>query len=308
MQKITPFLWFDNQAEEAAKLYTSLFKNGRIGKITRYGKEGYEIHGREAGSVMTVEFELAGYKLAGLNGGPHFKFTPAISFFVVCETEAEVDALWQKLSQGGMTLMELQKYDWSEKYGWLLDKYGLSWQVSLGRKEDVGQTITPLLMFVGKQHGRAEEALRFYTSVFKNSDVTGILRHGAGETDPEGTARRELADTVKHAQFRLNGETFMVMDSGLEHSFTFTEALSFVVNCETQEEVDYFWEKLSEGGEKSRCGWLKDKFGVSWQVVPTILEELASDPDPAKSDRVMKAILQMDKLDIAGLKRAHEQK
>jgi len=300
MQKITPFLWFDNQAEEAAKLYTSLFKNGKIGKIARYGKEGYEIHGREVGSVMTVEFELAGYKLAGLNGGPHFKFTPAISFFVVCETEAEVDALWQKLSQDGMTLMELQKYDWSEKYGWLLDKYGLSWQVSLGRKEDVGQIITPSLMFVGKQHGRAEEALRFYTSVFKNSDVTGILRYGPGETDAEGT--------VKHAQFRLHGEVFMAMDSALEHHFTFTEALSFVVNCETQEEVDYFWENLSAGGEKSRCGWLKDKFGVSWQIIPTALGKMLQDKDAGKSQRVMQAMLQMDKIDIKTLKQAYEQR
>jgi len=300
MQKITPFLWFDNQAEEAAKLYTSVFKNAKIGKIARYGKEGYEIHGREAGSVMTVEFELAGYKLAGLNGGPHFKFTPAISFFVVGETEAEVEALWQKLSQGGMTLMELQKYDWSEKYGWLLDKYGLSWQVSLGRKEDVGQTITPSLMFVGKQHGRAEEALRFYTSVFKNSDVAGILRYGPGETDPEGT--------VKHAQFRLNGEAFMVMDSALEHPFTFTEAISFVVNCETQEEVDYFWENLSAGGEKSRCGWLKDKFGVSWQVVPTVIGEMMQDQDAKKAGRVMQAVLQMDKIDIKALQQAYEQR
>lgn len=300
MQKITPFLWFDNQAEEAAKFYTSIFKNAKIGQITRYGKEGYEIHGREAGSVMTVAFELAGYKLTGLNGGPHFKFTPAISLFVVGETEAEVDALWQKLSQDGTTLMELQKNAWSEKYGWLLDKFGLSWQVSLGRKEDVGQIITPFLMFVGKQHGRAEEASRFYTSVFKNSDVTGILRYGAGETEPAGT--------VKHAQFRLNGELFMAMDSALEHPFTFTEGISFVVNCEVQEEVDYFWEKLSDDGQKSRCGWLKDKFGVSWQVVPIVLGEMLQGQDAEKSKRVMEAMLKMDKIDIEILKQAHEQR
>ncbi len=300
MQKITPFLWFDNQAEEAAKFYTSLFKNGKIGRIARYGKEGYEIHGREAGSVMTVEFELAGYQFIGLNARPIFNFTPAISFYVVCETEVEVDALWQKLSQDGTTLMPLQKYDWSAKYGWLLDKYGLSWQLSLGKKADVGQTITPFLMFVGKQSGRAEEALRLYTSVFKNSDVVGILRYGPGETDPEGT--------VKHAQFRLNGEVFMVMDSALQHPFTFTEAISFVVNCKTQEEVDYFWEKLSAGGEKSRCGWLKDKFGVSWQVVPTIVGELLQDQDAGKAGRVMQAALQMDKIDIKTLKQAYEQK
>jgi predicted 3-demethylubiquinone-9 3-methyltransferase (glyoxalase superfamily) len=300
MQKITPFLWFDNQAEEAAKFYASLFKNSKIGKIARYGQEGHEIHGREAGSVMTVEFELAGYKLAGLNGGPLFKFTPAISFFVVCETEAEIDALWQKLSQEGMAMMPLQKYDWSEKYGWVMDRFGLSWQLSLGKKEDVGQTLTPFLMFVGKQHGRAEEALQFYTSLFKNSDVVGILRHGAGDPKSEGT--------VKHAQFRLNGEVFMVIDSAMEHPFTFTEAISFLVNCETQEEVDYFWEKLSADGEKSRCGWLKDKFGVSWQIIPTALGKMLQDQDAGKSQRVMQAMLQMDKIDVKTLQQAYEQR
>ncbi|MDZ7343518.1 MAG: VOC family protein [candidate division KSB1 bacterium] len=297
MQKITPFLWFDSQAEEAAKFYTSLFKSGKIGRVARYGKEGFEIHHREAGSVMTVDFELMGYQFTGLNGGPMFKFTPAISFFVVCETEAEIDALWQNLSQGGMAMMPLQKYDWSEKYGWVQDKFGLSWQVSLGRKEDVGQTISPFLMFVGKQHGRAEEALRFYTSLFKNSEVVGILRYGPGEPGPEGT--------VKHAQFRLHGEVFMVIDAAGEHPFTFNEALSLVVNCETQEEVDYFWEQLSVGGEKSRCGWLKDKFGVSWQVVPTILDELMRDKDAQKTGRVMHVMLQMDKLDIKTLQQAY---
>lgn len=300
MQKITPFLWFDSQAEEAAKLYASIFKNGKLGHVARYGKEGYEIHGREAGSAMTVEFELAGYKFIGLNGGPHFKFTPTISFYVVCETEPEVDALWQQLSQNGATLMPLQKYDWSAKYGWLLDRFGLSWQLSLGKKADVGQTITPFLMFVGKQHGRAEEALRFYTSLFKNSDVVGILRYGPGEPGPEGT--------VKHAQFRLSGEVFMVIDAAGEHPFTFNEALSLVVNCETQEEVDHFWEKLSEGGEKSRCGWLKDKFGVSWQIVPTILGTLLGDQDAAKAGRVMQAMLQMTKIDSKILQQAYDQK
>jgi predicted 3-demethylubiquinone-9 3-methyltransferase (glyoxalase superfamily) len=163
----------------------------------------------------------------------------------------------------------------------------------------VGQFITPSLLFVGKQHGRAEEALRLYTSIFKNSDVVGILRYGAGETDPEGT--------VKHTQFRLNGEVFMAMDSALEHPFTFTEAISFFVNCETQKEVDHFWEKLSEGGEKSRCGWLKDKFGVSWQIVPTVLGKMMQDKDPQKAGRVMQAMLQMDKIDIKTLQQAYEQ-
>ena len=159
MQKITPCLWFDHQAEEAVKFYTSIFKSSKIGDITRYGKEGYEIHGREAGTVMTVEFEIEGQKFVALNGGPVFKFN---------------------------------------------------------------------------------------------------------------------------------------------------EAISFQVHCKTQEEVDYYWEKLSEGGETGQCGWLKDKYGVSWQIDPTVLSEMLQDKDVRKSERVMKALLQMQKLDINKLKRAYE--
>jgi predicted 3-demethylubiquinone-9 3-methyltransferase (glyoxalase superfamily) len=163
MQKISPCLWFDDQGEEAAKFYTSIFKDSKIGDVTRYGKEGYEIHGREEGTVMTVEFEIEGQKFLALNGGPIFKFN---------------------------------------------------------------------------------------------------------------------------------------------------EAISFQVYCETQEEVDYYWEKLSEGGDEKaqQCGWLKDKYGVSWQIVPTILIKMLKDKDSEKSQRVMKAMLQMHKLDISILKKAYEEK
>lgn len=299
MQKITPFLWFDNNTEEAVNFYTSIFKNSKIGSVTRYDEAGAAASGRPKGSVMTASFQLNGQEFAALNGGPHFKFNPSISFFAIFETEADIDKLWQELKKGGMVLMELQKYDWSDKYGWVQDRFGLSWQVSLGRKKDVGQFITPSLLFVGKQHGKAEEAVRFYTSVFKNSNIAGILRYNAGEQEPEGT--------VKHAQFTLNGQVFMAMDSSLEHPFTFNEAISFVVNCESQKEVDYYWEKLSAEAAAEQCGWLKDKFGLSWQIVPTTLVEMLQDKDAEKSKRVMEAMLQMKKIDIAGLKRAYGQ-
>ena len=163
MQKISPCFWFDDQGEEAAKFYTSIFKDSKIGDVTRYGKEGYEIHGREEGTVMTVEFEIEGQKFLALNGGPIFKFN---------------------------------------------------------------------------------------------------------------------------------------------------EAISFQVYCEMQEEVDYYWEKLSEGGDEKaqQCGWLKDKYGVSWQIVPTILIKMLKDKDSEKSQKVMKAMLQMHKFDISTLKKAYEEK
>jgi predicted 3-demethylubiquinone-9 3-methyltransferase (glyoxalase superfamily) len=277
-QKITPFLWFDGQAEEAAKLYTSVFSESKVGSV----------------SPMSASFTLAGLEFIALNGGPQFKFTPAISFFVRCKSQREMDEQWRKLCAGGTVLMELTQYPFSERFGWVQDQFGISWQLILASRT---QSITPFLMFVGKQHGQTQEAIDFYVSLFKNSKVIKIERYGSGEEEPEGT--------VKHAAFSLAGQEFMAMDSAREHPFTFTEAISFFVRCETQPEIDYFWEKLSVGGDKNRCGWLKDKFGVSWQIVPSILGEILNNEDDEKSDRVMQAMLQMDKLDIKKLKEAY---
>ncbi len=299
-QKIIPHLWFDGQAEEAVKFYTSLFKHSSTGAVTRYTKAGFEIHQQPEGQIMTIDFSLDGYKFIALNGGPYFKFTPAISFFVVCTTEAETDELWRQLSDGGMVMMPLDKYEWSDKYGWLSDRYGVSWQIAFGKLEDVGQKITPTLMYVGDQAGRAEEAITLYTSVFEDSSVVGILRYGPGGEDREGT--------VKHAQFKLDDEVFMAMDSAIPHAFNFNEAISLLVNCETQEEIDYYWDRLSEGGDPKAqvCGWLKDKFGVSWQIAPTELNDMIQDPDPAKLERVTNAYMKMKKFDITELRRAFE--
>lgn len=293
MQKITPFLWFDHQAEEAVGLYTSIFDNSRIMDTVRHGEAG----SGPAGTVMTVAFQLDGQAFTALNGGPQFSFTPAISFFVSCETEAEIDALFETMSAGGMTLMPLQKYPFSEKFAWINDRYGVSWQLNLASSR---QKITPFLMFVGAQHGKAEEAMNLYVSLFPNSSIGHVDRYGAGEEEPEGT--------VKHAKFAIDGQEFMAIDSHWEHEFTFTEAISFVVNCETQEEVDALWEKLSAGGEKGVCGWLKDRYGVSWQIIPTRLGELLTDPDPEKAQSVTEAMLQMTKIDIRALEKAYERR
>jgi len=296
MQKISPYLWFDDKAEEAVNFYTSLFKNSKIGNLSRYGAEAAEVSGRPEGTVMTVAFELEGQEFIALNGGPQFNFTPAVSFFVGCEKEEEIDELWGKLSDGGEILMPIQEYPFSDKFGWINDKFGVSWQLNLASDT---QKITPFLMFVGDQHGKAEAAMNFYVSLFKNSGINNVMRYGSGEEEPEGT--------VMHAKFSLGGQIFMAMDSSREHHFTFTEAISFQVNCKTQEEVDHFWERFTAAGEEGPCGWLKDQFGVSWQIVPTALLETLNDPDPEKSQRVMQAMLQMKKLDIRTLEEAYEQ-
>lgn len=297
MQKIIPHLWFDSEAEEAARLYASVVPGSRVGRITRYGKAGFDQHGQPEGKVMTVEFDLGGYSLVGLNAGPHFRFTPAISYFVILEAAPEVDRFWSTLIEGGGVLMPLDAYDWSPKYGWLFDRYGVSWQVALGKRGEIGQALAPSLLFVGPQAGNAEAAIKHYTSVFPDSQVVGVLRHDGSGPDPAGT--------VKHAQFRLADETFMAMDSVLDHAFAFTEANSFLVLCTTQKEVDHYWSALSAVHEAEQCGWLKDRYGISWQIVPEVLMKMMTDPDQAKVERVTESFMRMKKLDIAALERAY---
>lgn len=300
--QITPMLWFDNQAEEAAEFYVSTFPNSATARIATYGKAGFEFHGQKEGTVMTEEFTLDGQKFTALNGGPHFKINPSISFFATFESESQVDEIWKNLSESGFVLMPLDKYPWCEKYGWVQDKFGVAWQIALGSRKDVGdQSIVTSLMFVKEYYGKAEDAIKLYTSVFQDSTVTGVLRFGAEDSG-------EKEGTVKHAQFSLGGQTFMAMDSGMDHSFTFNEAVSLVVPCDTQEQIDYFWKRLSEGGDPKAqmCGWLKDRYGVSWQIVPKVLADMLQEDDTAKKDRVTKAYLGMKKFDIAGLEKARD--
>jgi predicted 3-demethylubiquinone-9 3-methyltransferase (glyoxalase superfamily) len=293
MQKITPHLWFDKQANEAAELYTSLFKDSKI-------KHTATLHDTPSGTVDLFTIELLGQEFKLLNAGPLFKFTPAVSFLVACATKEEVDALWSELSKGGSALMELGEYPFSERYGWTMDRYGLSWQLMFMGGREIVQQITPTLMFVGEQCGRAEEAIHFYASVFHNAKVGHVLRYGEN-------AEPDKAGTIKHAGFALDDESFAVMDSARAHNFTFNEAISFIVHCNTQEEIDYFWSKLSADPAAEQCGWLKDKFGLSWQVVPTVMDEMLSDKDPAKLARVTQEFLKMKKFDIAKLQQAYGQ-
>lgn len=276
--KLYPCFWFDGQAKAAAEFYCSVFENSKITVDT----------------PMVVNFEMNGQKFMGLNGGPQFKINPSISVFVICESEKETNEAWQKLSEGGTVLMPLDKYPWSKKYGWLQDKFGLSWQIALGKLDDVhGQKFTPALLFTQQYRGKAGEAIQYYTSVFDNSSVTGILKYGTGENEPEGN--------VKHAQFRINNYVVMAMESS-GHAFHFNEAFSFVIDCDNQQEIDYYWTTFSDGGQESMCGWVKDKFGIWWQVVPAVLGKLMS--DPSRAERVVQAFMQMKKFDIKKLEEA----
>ena len=291
IQKITPFLWLDKEAGEAAKLYTSIFKGSKV-------KDKTTLHDTPSGTVEIVTIEILGQSFTLTSAGPSFKLNPSISFHVICKSKEEVDLIWGKLSDAGTVLMDLGEYPFSERYGWVQDKYGLSWQIILFGDGSTERKITPVLMFVGDVCGKAEEAINFYTSVFHHAKVNNILRYGNSE-EPD------KAGTIKYAAFNLEGKEFGALDSAHKHNFTFNEALSFVVDCETQEEVDYYWERLSADPRAEQCGWLKDKYGLSWQIVPAVLIKMLQDKDPKKVARVTEAFLKMRKFNIENLKRAY---
>lgn len=287
--KLKTCLWFDNNAEEAAKFYTSIFNNSCIGGIAHYGKAGAAASGQKKGSVMMVEFRMDDLEVQAVNGGPIFKFTPALSYFVSLNSEAEINDLWNKLSPGGLVRMGLDKYPWSDRYGWTTDRFGVEWQLMLSPNP---KKIAPAFLFVDDLFGKGEEAVNFYTRVIPNSQI-------------EYMGKDEATNTVIHCAFKLNGQDFVLMEGQGKHGYTFNEAFSINIECDTQKEIDSLWEELiKDGGSEVQCGWLKDRYGVSWQINPKILGDIMMNDQ--KSDKVMAAMLTMKKLDISKLLQAAE--
>ncbi|SEC41420.1 VOC family protein [Paenibacillus sp. GP183] len=298
-QNIVPHLWYDKEANEAAEFYASIFPDSKITNITT-------LHDTPSGDSDVVSFELWGQKFMAISAGPLFKFNPSVSFIVNFDPSREKDArekineVWNKLSEGGTALMPLDKYPFSERYGWIQDKYGLSWQLIFTNTEgEERPTIVPSLMFVGDKCGKAEEAINFYLSVFKNSKQGLIARYPQGmEPDKEGT--------IMFSDFMLENQWFAAMDSAREHKFSFNEAISFMVYCDKQKEIDYYWDKLTAVPDAEQCGWLKDKYGLSWQIVPREMNETMSKGTPEQIARVTKAFLKMKKFDLAELEKAYK--
>ncbi len=299
MKRITPHLWFDKEAKEAAEFYCSTFPQSRISNVTT-------LRDTPSGDTDVVSFVLGGLALMAISAGPLFKFNPSISFMVNFDPSKDkqarqnLDQIWGRLSEGGKVLMPLDKYPFSEHYGWLQDKYGLSWQLILANPGGEEQPyIVPSLLFVRDVAGRAEEAINYYLSVFENSRKGNIVRYPKGmEPEKQGT--------IMFADFVLEDMWFAAMDSAGDHDFGFNEAISFVVDCADQDEIDYYWKKLSHVPEAEQCGWLKDQFGVSWQVTPKVLHEMLATGTREQIDRVTQAFLPMKKLDIAKLQEAFE--
>jgi len=296
-QSIVPHLWYDKEALEAAEFYASVFPESIVTNITT-------VKDTPSGDADVVSFELWGTKFMAINGGPLFKFNPSVSFMVNFdpsrekEAEEKINEVWRKLSDGGTVLMPFDKYPFSEKYGWIKDKYGLTWQLILTDPEgEERPEILPSIMFTGDNCGKAEEAMNFYLSVFKNSGQGEVARYPKGAApDKEGT--------IMFSDFKLGNQWFAAMDSAQDHGFSFNEAISFMVYCDTQEEIDHYWNQLSAVPESEQCGWLKDKYGVSWQIVPSDMDEMMSST-PERADQVNKAMLKMKKLDIQELRKVY---
>jgi len=276
---IYPCITLKGKVPEAADFYINAFGDGKVLNTNPF----------------VIQIELSGQRFMLLNDGPTVAPNASISFMVVSDNVEETERYWNLLSKEGKIFMALDSYDWSSKYGWVQDKYGVSWQLYTGEKGDPTPKFSPSLMFTGAKAGKAAEAIKFYTNLFPNSSIAGIMEYVAGDGDTPGL--------VKHAQFKINDFVAMAMDSSADHGVDFNDAVSLVVECDTQDEIDQYWDKLTTaGGQEVACGWLTDKYGLSWQIVPKVLGKLISDPERGKE--VMTALMQMKKLVIADLENA----
>lgn len=294
MKQISTHLWFDKEAVQAAQFYATVFPDASIAGTS-------QIHHTPSGSVDIVELDISGQHFTLISAGPMFRVNASISFLVACNSREEVDALYARLADEGTDLMPLDSYPFSERYAWVVDRYGLSWQLYFNSGSPINQVITPTLMFSGAGLGKAEEAMQYYSGVFAGygtSGVGGIARYGSAVPERDGM--------IMHASFTLAGQEFYAMDSGVDQDVPFNEAISFMVHCDSQAEIDYFWGKLSAVPEAEQCGWLKDRFGLSWQIVPAAMMKMMLEGTPEQIARVTAAFMQMKKFDLAALERAYK--
>ena len=273
---IYPCIWCNDNAIEMANFYISAFPNTEIVDQNNW----------------VVVLKKKNQRIMLLNGGDMFKPNPSISLMYLSHSEQEIESIYNKINVDGKVLMPLDSYPFSSKYVWIEDRFGVSWQLITSAPDDIVQDVVPTLMFIGENNGKAEEAIDFYTSLFFNSSKRGVLRYTGSEGEKSGN--------IQHAEFIINNYLLMIMDSSYPHAFEFSEGISLVVECLNQEEIDYYWNKLtSDGGQESMCGWLKDRYGVNWQITPVIMKDLLQ-----KSPKVMEVMMTMKKLEIVPLMEA----
>lgn len=287
MKPIVPYLWFDHQAEAAVDLYTHTFLHSHVVSNSLYTASGAEVSGRLEDSLLSIEFVIAGQPMVALNGGPVYAFTPANSFYVHCAFAEEVDRIYEKLSAGGEVLMELGQYPFSPRYAWVQDPFGVNWQIM---QSDQPTQIVPGFLFTGPHIGQAESAIRHYIATIPHSNLQAL------EKGPDGL--------VQYATFTLNGQTFAATESNFDHGFDFSPAISLLLSCETEAEFESIWTSFTDETTDPQCGWVTDRFGITWQIVPEALFALINCDDGDRRERVLKAMYPMKKIDLAVLKQA----
>lgn len=297
-QKIVPNIWFNRSAEEAGAFYTSVFQGATSIVGARYPDEVPDWQRDFAGGVLTVDLVIDGYEIRLINAGDEFRPNPSISFLLNFDplffggdtdaARARLDEVWAGLAEDGAVLMELGEYPFSRRYGWVQDRYGVSWQLMLPDPEGEQRPfVIPQLMFSGRVQNRARQAAELYSSLFEDSGVGFIAEH------QEKTGPAE-AGSVMFGEFQLAGQRFSMMDSAVEQDFTFSCGVSLEVRCADQEEIDRLWTALSAVPEAEQCGWLEDRYGVCWQIVPEDMGELLDRPGAYERMLSMKKIVIAD--------------
>lgn len=300
MLPIKPHLWFDQDAKQAAEFYASFMPDSVVNYANHFSMGG--------GECEIVEFTIAGQSFFGISAGKGLGINPSISFMMNFDPSRDTDAaqrideIWNKLVEQGKVMMPLDAYPFSKRYGWVEDKYGVSWQLILtnpaGEERPV---IVPSLLFTEPMAGKANEAIDFYCSVFKD----GKRGNTAPRTEDMGP---DKAGTLLYADFYIDQTWLTAMDSAHPHGFRFNDAVSLLIPCETQEEIDHYWLALAVDGEAGQCGWLKDKYGVSWQVASTVMFDAFKNGSPEQIARVTQAFMGMKKVDAEALQQAFDDK
>lgn len=281
MKHITTWLWFKDEAEDAVDYYMSIFQSGQI-------MEKYYIPNDQNVSSVVINFKIGDLNLGAFNGNLDYaKMSPALSLKVTCETEDELNKLWVELSGNTRVIVPLQKRSFTKLYGWCIDKYGVSWQLNLNNKP---QKITPHLMFANGNYMRSYEAVEFYANIFGDAIVSKL------DVRPD--------NKVKWCEIKINDFTMTLSDSAKDNDYTFSDAISIEYDCKDQAEIDRIWDSLiADGGEEVACFWLRDKFGLSWQIIPEDFYDLINGPN---SDKVLAVVQTMTKPIIADLLKASE--
>ncbi len=283
--KIIPHLWFDKEAAEAVDFYTRILSDAKK-------NESCTIKDTPSGDAEVISFQLANLDMMAISGGPYFKLNESASLMISCKSKDDVQRLYDELSVGGAILMPLGEYFFNPYYVWLRDRFGLNWQLSWKEELEADYWIEHNFLFGGSACGRAEEALDFYATVIPNTHKGFVNRYNEGEA-------YDARAKINYGELVMEDRKMIFMDHGHGGDAEFTEAFSLMLICEDQDEVDFFTEKLSAVPEAQMCGWVKDQFGISWQIVPKVLRDAYQFATDRQLAEIHQAILKMKKLDVA---------